>query len=232
MGGGGGDGEGKDDSMRPGPAVEMTRGKKGSSGSADNRAFPTTPRVKHDLDMKGSQVQVKTAANGCYVVAGKGLAIASLALEQDCSFWQVKVLKAGRFSMGVSRAVDAKVLEENDEKGSLEWAVIVAGGSGNEITKREEAAEKDAAADNMVTAQDGHVFSCVFDQSSFPMLCFYQNGKELEGKAVNRVRGLVFPALQVFGEGAELSFLFHENDWTHPPPSSRHMMILETRNMI
>ncbi|KAM3576624.1 hypothetical protein VYU27_001427 [Nannochloropsis oceanica] len=187
---------------------------------------------KHDLDMKGSQVQVKTAANGCYVVAGKGLAIASLALEQDCSFWQVKVLKAGRFSMGVSRAVDAKVLEENDEKGSLEWAVIVAGGSGNEITKREEAAEKDAAADNMVTAQDGHVFSCVFDQSSFPMLCFYQNGKELEGKAVNRVRGLVFPALQVFGEGAELSFLFHENDWTHPPPSSRHMMILETRNMI
>jgi hypothetical protein len=232
MGGGGGDGEGKDDARRPVPAVEMARGRRGSSGSADNSAFPTTPRVKHDLNMKGSQVQVKTTANGCYVIGGEGLAIASLALEQDCSFWQVEVLKAGRFSMGVSRAVDAKTLEGNDEKGSLEWAVLVVGDGGDEITKRKEAAGKDVAADNVVTAQDGHVFSCVFDQSSFPMLRFYQNGKELEGKAVNRVRGLVFPALQVFGEGAELSFLFHENDWTHPPPSSRHMMILETRNMI
>jgi len=119
--------------------------------------------------------------------------------------------------MGVSRAVDSKTLEGNDEKGPLEWALHVGsnsdgGGGGDE-------------------AQDGDVFSCVFDQSSFPMLRFYQNGNEW-GKNVNRVRGLVFPALQVYGDGAELSFLFHESDWTHPPPSSRHMMILEARNMI
>jgi hypothetical protein len=183
--------------------------------------------------MKGSQVRVKTAANGFYVVCGgKGLCIASLALEQDCSYWQVKVLKAGRFSMGVSRAADAKTLEGNDEKGPLEWALHVGGGGGDEPTKQEEDAGKKVAADSTVTAQDGDVFSCVFDQSSFPMLRFYQNGEELEKKAVNRVRGLVFPALQVFGDGAELSFLFHEEDWAHPPPSSRHMMILETRNMI
>jgi hypothetical protein len=175
--------------------------------------------------MKGSQVQVKTAANGCYVVGGKGLAIASLPLEQDCAYWQVQVLKAGRFSMGVSRAADAKTLEGNDEKGPLEWALHVGGDGCDEATKQEEGAT--------VTAQDGDVFSCVFDQSSFPMLRFFQNGKEeLEKKAVNRVRGLVFPTLQVYGDGAELSFLFHESDWTHPPPSSRHMMILETRNMI
>jgi len=139
--------------------------------------------------------------------------------------------------MGVSRAVDSKTLEGNDEKGPLEWALHVGsnsdgGGGGDEATKQEEGAGKEGAADATVTAQDGDVFSCVFDQSSFPMLRFYQNGNEWGKKAVNRVRGLVFPVLQVYGDGAELSFLFHENDWTHPPPSSRHMMILETRNMI
>lgn len=215
----------------------MARGRRGrgSSGSSDNSsssASLSTPRVKYDLDMKGSQVQVKTVANGCFVVGGKGLVITSLPLEQDCSYWQVQVLKAGRFSMGVSRVADAKTLEGNNEKGPLEWALHVGGGGGGEeTTKQEEDAEKEVAAAT-VTAQDGDVFSCVFDQSSFPMLRFYKNGKELEKQAVNRVRGLVFPALQVYGEGAELSFLFHENDWTHPPPSSRHMMILETRNMI
>lgn len=236
LGGGSSDGEGKDEAGRPasaaGTSLEMARGRRGSSGSGDNSGSPTTPRVKHELDMKGSQVQVKTTANGCYVVGGKGVVITSLPLEQDCSYWQVKVLKAGRFSMGVSRAADAKTLEGNDEKGPLEWALHVGGGGGDEATKQEEGAGKEAAADATVTAQDGDVFSCVFDQSSFPMLRFYQNGRELEKKAVNRVRGLVFPALQVYGDGAELSFLFHEQDWTHPPPSSRHMMILETRNMI
>lgn len=83
LGGGGGDGEGKDEATRPASAsMEMARKRRGSSGSGDNSATPTQPRVKHDLDMKGSQVQVGTTVNGCYVVGGKGLAIASLALEQ------------------------------------------------------------------------------------------------------------------------------------------------------
>lgn len=135
----------------------------------------------------------------------------------------MKVLQPGRFSMGVSRAAEASALEGMKEP--LEWALRA--NSAETQSEREEDGES-----AMIVSRDGDVFSCVFDQSSCPMLRFFQNGKELEKQAINRVRGLVFPALELFGDGVELSFLFHESEWSYPPPSSRYMMILETRRMI
>ncbi len=146
------------------------------------------------------------------------MAIASLALEQDSSYWQVRVLQpgAGRFRLGVSRFVDAAALEGETP---LEWALDV--GAGEEETGKD-----------VVNAVKGDVFGVSFSQSDFPMLRFYANGRELEGRAVKRVRGLVFPSVQVMGEEEELAFLFHEDDWAHPPPSTRMIMILEAKSMI
>src|SRR6056297_381929 len=54
-------------------SVNMTR-----KGTED----ATTPRVKHDINMRGSQVRVKELANGRFLISGAGLTIASLPLEQ------------------------------------------------------------------------------------------------------------------------------------------------------
>lgn len=61
-------------------SVNMTRGDTGK-GTED----AITPRVKHDLIMRGSQVRVKELANGRFLISGAGITIASLPLEQGQS---------------------------------------------------------------------------------------------------------------------------------------------------
>lgn len=88
-----------------------------------------------------------------------------------------------------------------------------------------------------VAAKAGDVIGVVFSQSSFPMLSFTLNGRPLPNKSVERVRGLVYPAVHLKGsgqggEGGCLSFAFDENDWAFKPPSSRFLMLMESRDMI
>lgn len=192
-----------------------------------------TPRVPHDLEMRSPKVQVTNNTN---IVSGKGIVLASLALEQDSAYWQVKCLKPGQFSLGVSRALDAKALAEDN----LMWGVGIGmaaatgatGEAGAGATAAEDGEEETKEEKKIVTAEAGDVFGLAFDQCSFPMLRFYKNGIELEGHAINRVRGLVFPAIQCHGQNEELVFLFHQDDWAYPPPSSKLSMILQSRNMM
>lgn len=49
----------------------------------------------------------------------------------------------------------------------------------------------------MATIEEGGVMGCVFAQSEFPMLRFFRDCQEVNNAAVDRVRGLVYPAVQV-----------------------------------
>ena len=181
-----------------------------------------TPRTPHDLDMKSPTVQVTNNSN----ISGKGIVLASLALEQDSAYWQVKCLKPGQFSLGVSRALDAKALAEDNLMWGVDIGIAGTAGAGAEDGEEETKEEK-----TTVTAEAGDVFGLALDLCGVPMLRIYKNGIELEGQAINRVRGLVFPAIRV-QPGAELVFLFHQDDWAYPPPSSKLSMILQSRNMM
>lgn len=66
------------------------------------------------------------------------------------------------------------------------------------------------------------------------MLRFLKNGEELPSRySVERVRGLVFPAMHIKeGGSCALSFVFHEDDWKYPLQSSRYPAVMESRDMI
>jgi hypothetical protein len=49
----------------------------------------------------------------------------------------------------------------------------------------------------VATVEEGGVMGCVFAQSEFPMLRFFRDCQEVNNAAVDRVRGLVYPAVQV-----------------------------------
>ena len=149
------------------------------------------------------------------------------------------MIKAGSFLCGVSRALEGEALDA-----ALVWALEVqptqssaaaaAPGSDEETkaptTPASSGTEKQKA--QPITCVEGDVIGCIFAQSELPMLRFLKNGQALEGRSVERVRGLVYPALHISSEGCVLAFQFHELDWTHPPPSSRYPPVMESRDMI
>ena len=159
---------------------------------------------------------------------------------------EIKVIKGGSFLCGVSRALEGEALDA-----ALSWALEVqppysstetpaaaaaAAEGDNEEKKSTIATTPSTPAQEKkkeaITCVEGDVIGCIFAQSEFPMLRFLKNGQALDGHSVERVRGLVYPALHLKSEGCVLSFSFHELDWTHPPPSSRYPPVMESRDMI
>jgi hypothetical protein len=63
------------------------------------------------------------------------------------------------------------------------------------------------------------------------MLRFFKNGTELTNESIDRVRGLVYPALYV-ADGASVAFVFHEADFVQAPPSLKYLPLMESRDMI
>lgn len=179
--------------------------------------------------MKGSQVTIgQKKGGGDVLVSGSGLVLASLALEQDAAYWEILVEKADTpFSIGVSRAVHGEAAELL-ENGPLSWCLNLepakssSGSPSIEEGKQEEITCK---------VKHGDVIGCIFSQSTFPMMSFTKNGEPLLGLAIERVRGLVYPAVHLKGGDTVLNFRFHENDWYHAPPSSRFLMVMESRDM-
>ena len=209
-------------------------------------------RIKYQLRPKGPNVTAtrSTVASETLLVKGKGVALLTTPLEQDMAYMELHVRKAGPFSVGVSRNLtDAHALAE----GPLAWALEVeaaqlptslspepggrGGGTAAEAAEADVVEIRDSEVATPVAAKAGDVIGIIFSQSSFPMLQFTLNGRLLESKSVERVRGLVFPALHLKGACGEeagpcVSFALHEDDWAFKPPSSRYFMLLETRDMI
>lgn len=124
----------------------------------------------------------------------------------------------GVIALGVSRKLDAESMEiAKLPDNNVSWGVTV--GCGAEPQSEE----------CKISVEEGEVIGCVFSQSEFPMLRFYTHCEEVF--AVDRVRGLVYPAVSVSG-GAKVQFIFGEDEFVEAPPSSRFQAIMLARDMI
>lgn len=227
-------------SSKDGAGIEMDRGGGGGGGRA--------MRLQYKLQPKGPGVVVvvthrssssSSAATTGPLIKGRGVALVSIPLEQDSCYFELHVRKAGAFTVGVSRAVDdKKVLAE----GPLAWGLEVEPAQLELQMPHEASVEVVPESEGRaipVRAKAGDVVGVVFSQSSFPMLGFTLNGRALPGKAVERVRGLVYPAVHVKrdadkggDEGPCVSWAFDESEWAFKPPSSRYSILMESRDML
>jgi len=140
--------------------------------------------------------RIGTAGN---LVSGSGTAIAATSIEQDAAYWEVKVVEAGPFSVGLAKHYDPKNLncQLSDLKGSV----------GIQSTS------------NKVSFENDDIIGVVVDQNNIPMLRFYKNGEELFDLAVKKIQGVYMPAVSV-DLGAELELNFDEASWSHECPRS------------
>lgn len=158
--------------------------------------------VNIGIKMAGEDVE----ANGL-TVSGSGTALAAAMLEQDAAYWEIVVGQAGTIAAGVSQrqAKDALGATLGDGKasfGSL-WGAL--------------------------ELQAGDVLGVCLGLSDYPMLTYYLNGSLLDERAVDRVKGDVYPAVSV-ADGAEVTFLF--TDFKQSPPSSRFDPVMIAREIL
>ena len=148
-------------------------------------------------------------------VSGHGIAVGSEALEQDASYWEVRVKEVQESSVvgcGVCRPPppDGKIAEEF-ATGNGTWGF------------------KSSTAGLILKPDD--VIGVTFSQSDMPMLKFYLNGETIHGTEVDRVRGEVCPAVYVAG-GATVQVSFAESKFLQKPPSPRYSQILVSYSML
>ena len=158
-------------------------------GAAGSRQ---TQMVSFDTKRKGKEVKLSGST-----ISGTGAALASAALHQDAAYWEVKVRQTGTFCVGVSRKVPSAELEGAIGNNKNSWGL-------NSNTSG-------------IPFAAGDIIGCAYGQSERPMLAFYRNGELLAGQSVQRIRGLVYPAVSV-GDGTVLEANYTQS-FVHPPPT-------------
>jgi hypothetical protein len=150
--------------------------------------------VTFDPKYKGEKVSVTN-----FVIIGSGSALANAALHQSRAYWEIKVLEAGKFCVGVSHRLKPEHLNgQIGDNSRHSWGLCFDGSKG-------------------LRAKMGDIISVLLDQSEIPVLHFLLNGVRLENRSVRGIRGLVFPAMSVQG-GTRLDANFGPSAFVHEPP--------------
>lgn len=170
------------------------------------------PPPKLQIGKRGGQVKVNSDTAGL-LVSGHGVALANCVVEQDCAYWEVRVLEPGSSSRafcGVALELNGQRLDSKIGDAQTSWAI---GGDlpGGPLQKDE-------------------IIGVAFGQGNIPNLRFFRNGKEIPDTEVLRIRGEVFPAVSVC-DGAELLLVFDAPSFAHEAPG-RHSAIVPPRKML
>jgi hypothetical protein len=159
------------------------------------------------LDRNGANVTVVSSATGD-AVTGIGIAYTSTAIEQDAAYWELHVEGAEVFRIGVCRELASDQLEGELGDKVSSWALN----------------------SEVAGAVEGDVIGVAFGQAELPNLSFFLNGELLEQGQINRIRGVVFPAVFV-AKGAKLRCVFDEANFEHTPPRT-HSALRVTQSII
>mmetsp|Transcript_1950 Transcript_1950/g.3565 ORF Transcript_1950/g.3565 Transcript_1950/m.3565 type:complete len:183 (-) Transcript_1950:306-854(-) len=152
----------------------------------------------HFSELKGPNCK---ASN--FYVSGVGTAYANTPLDQTKAYFEVKLVEAGSFCVGVARKSNADLDKQ--------------------LTERKDTWFLDAP-DN--TYKVGDVIGCSFDLSSVKaVMRFYLNGKKLKDKTVKGVRGEVWPVVSTSGD-TMISANFGQSTFEFPPPAGFEGVIL------
>eukprot|EP00435_Cladocopium_sp_Y103_P041632 s1976_g11.t1 len=178
----------------------------------DEEEAALVPPPKLQIGKRGGQVKVSSDTAGL-LVSGHGVALANCVVEQDCAYWEVRVLEPGSSSRafcGVALELNGQRLDSKIGDAQTSWAI---GGDlpGGPLQKDE-------------------IIGVAFGQGNIPNLRFFRNGKEIPDTEVLRIRGEVFPAVSVC-DGAELLLVFDAPSFAHEAPG-RHSAIVPPRKML
>mmetsp|Transcript_36093 Transcript_36093/g.45940 ORF Transcript_36093/g.45940 Transcript_36093/m.45940 type:complete len:192 (+) Transcript_36093:140-715(+) len=146
------------------------------------------------IDTYGKDVH--TAGN---IVSGNGTAIAATKVEQDAAYWEVKVVEAGPFSVGLVKNFDP--LSLNCQLFDIKDAVGIQSSS------------------KKLQFEPEDIIGVALDQNDIPMLKFYKNGEVLNAFAVKTIQGVYMPAVSV-ELGAKVEVIFDESRWQNECPRS------------
>ncbi|CAK9113341.1 Ras-related protein Rab-4B [Durusdinium trenchii] len=179
---------------------------------AEDEDAPLVPPPKLQIGKRGGQVKVTSDHSGL-LVTGHGVALANCVVEQDCAYWEIRVLEPGTSSRafcGVALELNGQRLESTIGDTQTSWAI---GGDlpGGPLEKDD-------------------IIGVAFGQGAIPNLRFFRNGKEIPGTEVLRIRGEAYPAVSVC-DGAELLLVFDSPSFAQDPPG-RHTAIVPPRKML
>lgn len=84
-----------------------------------------------------------------------------------------------------------------------------------------------------ISVSDGDVVGVAVQQSDLPMVQFMLNGEPRDDLAVNRFRGVVYPALYIpKARGITANMVFEENEFKQLSPHARFGPLIVARGII
>ena len=155
--------------------------------------------------------------------------MASVSIEQDATYFEVKILRKGICGIGVILAGSKQSLQRGTIGGrSCPTAhgvtCVVQEDIVDEKTGKDDKVDEEVTVDfedaKVLKTRAGDVIGVAFCQSDIPMLSFFHNGTPITMYDVNKVRGTVRPAISI-ENGASAEFIFEEENFKHSPPNSR-----------
>jgi hypothetical protein len=154
-------------------------------------------------------------------------------IEQDATYFEVRILRKGTCGIGVMLAGSKQSLQRGTVGGrscpTSHGVVCVVEEDDSQVEKEKEEKknkEEDSitvdfeGGGNFLSTRPNDIIGVAFCQSDMPMLSFYHNGSPISMYDVNKVRGTVRPAISV-ENGAVAEFIFEEENFKHSPPNSR-----------
>lgn len=166
----------------------------------------------------GAQVQVvRPSQKSNFNISGSGTVIGSCPLEGDTATWQVKVGDSPQnICVGIKRYNKKKPCSLNDG-----------------LVDAENHQESPAWFLKNAGLKKGDVVGVYWDQTDLPMLSFSLNGQLLVDMSVMRIRPAndIYPAVSVSGDG-NCEIIFDEDQFLHPPISSKFKMIICASSLI
>mmetsp|Transcript_31136 Transcript_31136/g.81611 ORF Transcript_31136/g.81611 Transcript_31136/m.81611 type:complete len:201 (-) Transcript_31136:224-826(-) len=145
-------------------------------------------------------------------VCGSGGAIGNAPLNQNKSYWEVKLQTSGLWNIGVAaRQANLNSLPLGET--SLEWVLRSDGGLYHK-------GERVMSLPDTLVIEEGDIIALSYDHSQ---LSFYVNGDLLAGVHFTSVRGSVYPVVGV-DQGAILDVAFKDFSYDVPVGFSEIMM--------
>ena len=148
----------------------------------DLKTSESMPQI-HSIDIEMSAPTILTSIDSSDEVAGHGLALADVTVEQDKAYWEWRVMMKGETAscsypmFGVSNKRNAKFYEILAE---------------STLPPQKHGTKFMCAVPNL---SDGDVIGVVVRQSEIPMIQLYLNGTVQDELVVTRFRGAVYPSV-------------------------------------
>lgn len=194
-----------------------------------------------DADLAGVDVRVSGGR-----VLGHGTVLANQAIDQDRSYWEVKIEALPPPVGDVEEDPFAAAVTGKSGQGGLCRIGVCENLSSQELAGHVPSVDDGSSgegrkgfvvescvlyAPTLEQLKRGDVVGVAVQLSDFPMISFYLNGSRLSGCDVQRFQGTVFPAVSV-SNGAVLTVHFPSSAWVHRPPTASFQPLLRSQDMI